>query len=85
MLSIKLDHSVIHVSSWEQSNAFDRDVLGAELVKVGAGWSYRYGETQLNCHGPDVHGTPVANCRSCPAVATYASFGLDQFMRLLLI
>jgi catechol 2,3-dioxygenase-like lactoylglutathione lyase family enzyme len=60
MLNIKLDHCVIHVSSWERSNAFYKDVLGAELVKIGSGWSYRFGDIQLNCHGPDVHGTPVA-------------------------
>jgi catechol 2,3-dioxygenase-like lactoylglutathione lyase family enzyme len=60
MLSIKLDHCVIHVSDWEISNRFYRDVLGATLVKVGAGWSYRFGEAQLNCHGPGVAGTPVA-------------------------
>ena len=66
MLSIKLDHCVIHVSSWEQSNAFYRDVLGAELVKIGAGWSYRFGGTQLTCHGPDVHGTPVAKLPIMP-------------------
>lgn len=60
MPDIKLDHCVIHVSNWESSNAFYRDVLGAELVQIGSGWSYRFGETQLNCHGPDVHGAPVA-------------------------
>ena len=59
MLPIKLDHCVIHVSNWEHSNAFYRDVMGAELVKVGSGWSYRFGETQLNCHGPEVHGIPA--------------------------
>ena len=32
-LPIKLDHSVIHVSDWERSNTFYRDVLGAELVR----------------------------------------------------
>jgi len=57
---IKLDHCVIHVSDWTLSNAFYRDVLGAELVRVGSGWSYRFGETQLNCHGPDVRAVPVA-------------------------
>ena len=60
MPAIRLDHCVIHVSDWDRSNAFYRDVLGAELVKVGPGWAYRFGETQLNCHGPDVHPTPVA-------------------------
>ena len=32
-LPTKLDHCVIHVSDWERSNAFYRDVMGAELVK----------------------------------------------------
>ena len=66
MDSIKLDHCVIHVSNWERSNAFYRDVLGAELVKIETGWSYRFGDTQLNCHGPDVHGTPVAKLPVMP-------------------
>ncbi|HEX5546921.1 MAG TPA: VOC family protein [Ktedonobacterales bacterium] len=60
MESIKLDHCVIHVSDWERSNRFYQEVLGAELVPIGAGWSYRFGETQLNCHGPNVEGTPNA-------------------------
>ena len=32
-LPTKLDHCVIHVSDWERSNAFYRDVMGAELVQ----------------------------------------------------
>ena len=66
MLKIKLDHSVIHVSNWDRSNAFYQKVLGAELVKIGSGWSYRFGDTQLNCHGPEVHGTPVAKLPVMP-------------------
>ena len=66
MLPIKLDHCVIHVSNWEHSNAFYRDVMGANLVKVGSGWSYRFGETQLNCHGPEVQGTPMAKLPVMP-------------------
>jgi catechol 2,3-dioxygenase-like lactoylglutathione lyase family enzyme len=31
--NVKLDHCVIHVSDWEISNTFYRDVLGAELVR----------------------------------------------------
>lgn len=61
MAMIKLDHCVVHVSDWERSNAFYRDVLGAELVPNGPGWSYRFGETQLNVHGPGVQATPVAS------------------------
>lgn len=60
MTAIKLDHCVIHVSNWERSNTFYRDVLGAELVPVGPGWSYRFGDTQLNLHGPGIHATPLA-------------------------
>lgn len=52
MPKLKLDHCVIHVSDWGSSNAFYRDVLGAELVSLGDGWAYRFGDTQLNCHGP---------------------------------
>jgi catechol 2,3-dioxygenase-like lactoylglutathione lyase family enzyme len=57
---VKLDHCVIHVSDWERSNAFYRDVLGAELVPRGAGWAYRFGDEQLNLHGPGVEASPVA-------------------------
>jgi catechol 2,3-dioxygenase-like lactoylglutathione lyase family enzyme len=51
---------VVHVSDWQRSNAFYRDVLGAELVRSGAGWSYRFGSEQLNLHGPGVEAVPVA-------------------------
>ena len=52
---LKLDHSVIAVSDWEISNAFYRDVVGAELVPGGPGrTAYRLGDTQLNVHGPGV-------------------------------
>ncbi|MDQ4126795.1 MAG: VOC family protein [Actinomycetota bacterium] len=60
MPGIRLDHCVIHVSDWGKSNAFYRDVLGAELVRAGAGWSYRFGPQQLNVHGPGVEVEPVA-------------------------
>jgi catechol 2,3-dioxygenase-like lactoylglutathione lyase family enzyme len=57
----KLDHCVIHVSDWERSNAFYRDVLGAELIdRPGGTWAYRFGTEQLNVHGPGVHPDPVA-------------------------
>ncbi len=51
---------MVHVSDWQGSNAFYRDVLGAELVRAGAGWSYRFGAQQLNLHGPGVDAAPVA-------------------------
>jgi catechol 2,3-dioxygenase-like lactoylglutathione lyase family enzyme len=56
-----LDHCVIAVSDWERSNAFYRDVLGAELVELDRGrWAYRFGDTQLNVHGPDDRSEPLA-------------------------
>jgi catechol 2,3-dioxygenase-like lactoylglutathione lyase family enzyme len=58
---IAFDHCVVAVSDWNRSNAFYRDVLGAELVERGAGWAYRFGEQQLNVHGPGVEPDPVAH------------------------
>jgi catechol 2,3-dioxygenase-like lactoylglutathione lyase family enzyme len=55
-----LDHCVIHVSDWERSNAFYRDVMGAELVRREAGWAYRFGDQQLNVHGEGVRPGEVA-------------------------
>jgi catechol 2,3-dioxygenase-like lactoylglutathione lyase family enzyme len=36
-LPITFDHCVVHVSNWERSNDFYRDVLGAELITRGQG------------------------------------------------
>ena len=61
MPNVKLDHCVIHVTDWDISNTFYRDVLGAELVhREDGGWSYRFGDEQLNLHGPGVSPVPVA-------------------------
>ena len=60
MTRIKFDHCVIHVSDWQHSNAFYQSVLGAELVPNGAGWMYRFGDVQLNLHGPGLDPMPVA-------------------------
>jgi len=60
MSKISLDHCVIHVSDWNRSNPFYRDVMGAELIRNRKGWAYRFGQVQLNCHGPDVDPAPVA-------------------------
>ena len=59
-LPLRLDHCVIHISNWDVSNAFYRDVLGAELVPVGTRWAYRFVTQQLNVHGPGVDPAPVA-------------------------
>ncbi len=60
MPNVKLDHCVIHVSDWGRSNAFYRDVLGAEVAPAGARWVYRFGDQQLNVHGPGVAAMPLA-------------------------
>ena len=53
--SRRLDHCVIAVSDWDTSNAFYRDVVGAQILDVGGGrFAYRLGDTQLNVHGPGV-------------------------------
>jgi catechol 2,3-dioxygenase-like lactoylglutathione lyase family enzyme len=58
---LALDHVVIAVSDWERSNAFYSDVLGAELVELSGGrWAYRFGDQQLNVHGPGSEPEPVA-------------------------
>jgi catechol 2,3-dioxygenase-like lactoylglutathione lyase family enzyme len=59
--SIRLDHCVIHVSDWARSNAFYRDVMGAELIDRGVnGWAYQFGDVRLNCHGPNAIAGPYA-------------------------
>ncbi|RVU16585.1 VOC family protein [Methylobacterium oryzihabitans] len=58
--AIYLDHCVIHVSDWDRSTAFYRDVLDAEVIPVGRGFAYRFGGVQLNCHGPGQIGHPRA-------------------------
>lgn len=59
-MRIRLDHCVVHVSDWERCNSFYRDVLGAEIVKRGNGFAYRFGDQQLNLHGPGLDPVPVA-------------------------
>ena len=59
-LPVKFDHCVVHVSFWERSNAFYRDVLGAEVVARPVGFAYRFGDTQLNLHGPGLKPAEVA-------------------------
>ncbi len=52
---------MIAVTDWERSNAFYRDVVGAELVELNRGrWAYRVGDQQLNVHGPGSTPDPVA-------------------------
>jgi catechol 2,3-dioxygenase-like lactoylglutathione lyase family enzyme len=62
----RFDHCVVHVSDWGRSNAFYRDVIGAEIVPVGNGHAYRFGNAQLNLHGPGVIPEPVARLPAAP-------------------
>ena len=57
MPELRLDHVVIAVSDVERSNAFYREVLGAEIVEREGGVAYRFGEQQLNVH---VAGRPAS-------------------------
>jgi catechol 2,3-dioxygenase-like lactoylglutathione lyase family enzyme len=54
---LALDHCVIAVSDWERSNAFYRDVLGAEVDQQAPTFGhYRFAGWQLNVHGPGFAG-----------------------------
>ena len=65
-----LDHVVIAVSDWERSNAFYRDVLGAEVLELTRGrWAYRLENTQLNVHGPGSTPEPDAAAKAPPGAA----------------
>lgn len=66
MLPAKFDHCVIHVSEWERSNTFYREILGADVIANGSGWAYRFGEVQLNLHGPGIKATPLARLAVAP-------------------
>jgi catechol 2,3-dioxygenase-like lactoylglutathione lyase family enzyme len=58
---ISLDHCVIAVTDWERSNRFYAGVLGAELVEFDKGrFAYRFGDQQLNVHGPGATPHPRA-------------------------
>jgi len=55
---VELDHTVIAVTDWERSTAFYRDVLGAEVVPRGPVVAFRFGDRQLNVHGPGFDAFP---------------------------
>jgi catechol 2,3-dioxygenase-like lactoylglutathione lyase family enzyme len=59
-VTVDLDHCVIAVTDWDRSNAFYREVIGAEVIERPPGYAYRLGERQLNVHGPGVEPHPVA-------------------------
>jgi catechol 2,3-dioxygenase-like lactoylglutathione lyase family enzyme len=54
---LAIDHCVIAVSEWERSNSFYRDVLGAQVDQKDDRFGhYRFGDWQLNVHGPGFAG-----------------------------
>jgi catechol 2,3-dioxygenase-like lactoylglutathione lyase family enzyme len=57
---VRLDHVVIAVTDFARSNAFYRDVLGAEVIETDGRTAYRVGGQQLNVHGPGTHPAMVA-------------------------
>ena len=66
-LPVRLDHSVVHVSDWEECNAFYRDVIGADIVSTPSGSvAYRFANAQLNLHGPGAVGHPRARIPVTP-------------------
>lgn len=57
MQPLGFDHCVIAVSDWAVSDAFYRDVLGAEIPPHDERWGeYRFGDWKLNVHGPGFEG-----------------------------
>ena len=68
-MRLRLDHAVIAVSDWDASNGFYRDVLGAEVIERGGRVAYRFGDQQLNVHGPGVDPRPVARRPGGPGSA----------------
>lgn len=60
-LGLKLDHCVVAVSDPERSDAFYRDVLGAEVVRLGPEYRvYRIGDQQLSVHTPGLASDPAS-------------------------
>ena len=57
-MNVDIDHTVITVTDWDRSTAFYRDVLGAEVVPRGPVVAFRFGERQLNVHGPGFDAFP---------------------------
>jgi catechol 2,3-dioxygenase-like lactoylglutathione lyase family enzyme len=73
MTPVKLDHCVVHVSDWVRSNDFYARVLGAEVLERGAGFAYRFGDTQLNSPASTRSRSRATRCAR--ATATCASSG----------
>ena len=66
----QLDHCVIHVSDWERSNAFYRDVLGAELVRRPTAGPTGSARRSSICMARASRRPRWRGCRCSPATAT---------------
>jgi catechol 2,3-dioxygenase-like lactoylglutathione lyase family enzyme len=65
-VSVRLDHVVIAVTDRGRSDAFYREVLGADVVERGGRAFYRVGEQQLNVHAAGVSPAAVARIPVAP-------------------
>ncbi|SRR5258708_6199319 len=65
-VSVRLDHVVIAVADRARSDAFYREVVGAEIVERDGRVFYRVGEQQLNVHAPGVRPAAVARIPIAP-------------------
>jgi catechol 2,3-dioxygenase-like lactoylglutathione lyase family enzyme len=52
---VRIDHLIVGVTDWDVASDFYHRVLGAEVVELEGGRvSFRFGDTQVNVHGPGV-------------------------------
>ena len=65
-MSARLDHVVIAVSDRRRSDAFYRDVVGAEVIERDDRVFYRVGDQQLNVHASGVRAAAVARIPVAP-------------------
>ena len=65
-MNVRLDHVVIAVSDRRRSDAFYRDVVGAQVVERDGRAFYRVGEQQLNVHAAGVSPAAVAHIPVAP-------------------
>ena len=65
-MNARLDHVVIAVTDRGRSDAFYRDVIGAEILERDGRAFYRVGEQQLNVHAAGVVPVLVARIPVAP-------------------
>jgi catechol 2,3-dioxygenase-like lactoylglutathione lyase family enzyme len=65
-VNVRLDHVVIAVTDRRRSDAFYRQVVGADVVERDGRAFYRVGDQQLNVHAADVSPAAVARIPVAP-------------------